>query len=397
MVVTAVVALLFALLGSIGVNWRGDRIDEARVAGAALLEVQDIRVAVLQADAIASQQYLVGGQEDPSARQAYLVAIDSATTGMLKLTPGGDRAGVDPVTAAGTGLATYIGLVEQARANNRQGFPLGAAYQRQANALIVGQVVPNLRTIERSLRADVDRSLAGAHRAGALLHVAGWPLLILLVGGGAWLAVRFRRTINVPLAAGTLLVAVVLLVAAASQASAMSDADGSVDGPLAAADLLAQARAGAFDARSQESLTLVFRGNGQPYEVNWIVSSGVVSRALDAACARGGPCDLAAGFQAYAADHQSIRELDDGGDWDAAVRVATGQQPAASGDRVPEQFAAFAELAQQSSAAAAVSADGALADASSTSGALVPWVALAGLAAGVLVLAGYGQRLREYR
>ena len=35
--------------------------------------------------------------------------------------------------SANAGLARYTGLIEQARANNRQGFPVGAAYQRQAN------------------------------------------------------------------------------------------------------------------------------------------------------------------------------------------------------------------------------------------------------------------------
>ena len=51
-------------------------------------------------------------------------------------------------------LGSYVGLVEQARANNRQGFPVGATYQRQANGIVSNadadtpDIVSSLRAVE---------------------------------------------------------------------------------------------------------------------------------------------------------------------------------------------------------------------------------------------------------
>ena len=105
----------------------------------------------------------------------------------------------------------------------------------------------------------------------------------------------------------------------------MNDADDAVGGSLTTADLVAQARAAAFDAQSQEALTLINRGNGAANEAKWQDAVGVVDAALRQACDRRlvGRLRLRNPYTSYVAGHEQIRELDDGGDWDTAV----GDQP----------------------------------------------------------------------
>ncbi len=112
-------------------------------------------------------------------------------------------------------------------------------------------------------------------------------------------------------------------------------------------------------------------------------------------------CDAVAAFGDYAQSHEQVRSLDEAGDWELAVELATSgtldraDQP--SGSNPPADFEVFAvasagELVDQSAAASAAfdKADGALA--------ALRWaVVLAGLAIAVLAFSGYGRRLREYR
>ncbi|MEO5724357.1 MAG: hypothetical protein ABIQ39_16220, partial [Ilumatobacteraceae bacterium] len=283
---TALAAVLFGLLGAYGVNRRISAVDVVRHSADQLLSLQNIRVAVVQADSLASQSYLVGGQEDPAKRAAYLKQIGDASAEIVRVSLQLDLgpAQTDALASAGTYLNTYTGLVEQARANNRQGFPVGAAYQRQANDIVTAHIVPLLRTVEQGQRAEVDGSLVKAHRAGAWLIVGGLIMLIVVVAGAVWLARRFRRIFNVPLVLAAMVVLAVVVIGGAVQVRAIDRADRAVAGPLTSADLVAQARAAGFDAASQEALALINRGNGGANEASWKQSSAIVAEALKLAC-----------------------------------------------------------------------------------------------------------------
>ena len=129
----------------------------------------------MHADAIASSSYLRSGQEDPAQRTAYLDEIGKAGDGLVAVSARGDSADLEQLSSASRLLGSYVGLVEQARANNRQGFPVGAAYQRQANGIVSNadpdtpDIVSSLRAVEASQRDQINDSLATAHRAGYLV------------------------------------------------------------------------------------------------------------------------------------------------------------------------------------------------------------------------------------
>jgi CHASE3 domain sensor protein len=379
--------LLFAVVGALGVQRRADALQRVDTAAQQLIAVQDLRVAAVSADSIASTAFLVGG-DDLVARAAYDEQIRQAQSGLVRVAGDVTSDDADSLAEASERLSVYARLVEQAQANNRQGFPVAAAYLRQARSVLGDEVVPALRGVEQRQRDEINQQLGSAHRAGAWLHLVGWPLLATLGVVMWWLARRFRRLVNVPLAAAAAVVFLALVTAASSQGGAVSDVDRAVAGSLQRADCVAQARGAAFDARANEALTLINRGNGAADEAAWGTATRYVREALS-----GGGCaddSLVDTYEVYATEHVALRQLDDNGLWDAAV-VAAREGP------LVEAFARFdtdseAGVSAQISAAAPVLADAH--DRLSTP----RWMVIgAGLVAAALVVAGCNQRLREYR
>lgn len=393
--ITVLCALALSIGGWYAVDRRATAIDDAAGAAAQLIRVQDVRVLVVQADSLASVAYLVGGQEDPEQRQQYDVLIGAAASGLTAAAAAATRDDAAALEEGTSLLARYVGLVEQARANNRQGFPVGAAYQRQARS-VAELLVDQLRTVESDSRGRVNDSLRRGHRASTLFVLTTLVLSLVLLIGSLWLARRWRRLLNVPLVIAAVIVVLVITVGFGVNAAAIARTDDTVSGPLTAADLLAQARAAGFDARSNEALTLIARGNGSAYEQEWQLSRSVIDQSLGRACQTfvvG--CEAEAAFAAFRDQHDEVRALDEAGNWNAAVQASLGT--AAAG---PNSRAAFDEFATVSEQSLQVEADRtvlAFDRAGEQLGALAWMIVAAGLATAVLAFLGYGRRLREYR
>jgi hypothetical protein len=400
-----VLAVVFAVGGAFGINRRANAINEVRTASRQLLALQDIQVRIVHADAIASSSYLRSGQEDPAQRTAYLDEIAKAGDGLVAVSGAATDTDLQQLSEASRLLGSYVGLVEQARANNRQGFPVGATYQRQANGIVsntdpdTADIVSSLSAVEASQRGQINDSLATAHRAGAWLHLSGWLLFIALVLGSWWMWRTFRRILNIPIAIALLVLFVLLVIGAVTQAGAVSDADRAVGTQLAGADSAAQARAAAFEARSQEALTLINRGNGAANEANWLVRDDIVTQEL--ANGRGSFVAQSGGaaddYEEYQKAHREIRQLDDDGDWDTAVAVSLGADGPESGINAVVAFDSFDQAVGQLATTEGASASSQLSDATSSLGSLRNIVFVAGLVVAVLAALGIGQRLKEYR
>lgn len=385
---TVVVAVLFGVLGALGIGRRDTSLGDAAGAARQLIDVQGVQVSLVRADALASENYLRGGVEDAATRAEYVRELERVSAGLVSV---GNQVLPDEaarLAAVSAQLGEYSGLIEQARANNRQGYPAGAAYLRAANATML-EMVATLRDVEASLRHQVNDNLDRADKAGAWLHLFGWTLLLLVVAGSAWLAARFRRLLNLPMAVAAVAVFVVLLAAARVQGGAMTDAEAATAGALQQADLVAQARAAGFDARAQEFLTLINRGNGADNEVKWEQAADNADSALSLLCGQSGDCDLLDSFSFYEANYVTVRSVDDNGDWDAAVAnsLSSGR----------DLFDAFSSSSDEVAQARIDEATAALAASSDGLAAMRVLVFLAGLLVAALALAGYGQRLREYR
>ncbi len=388
MVATAMVALLFGVLSATGVDRRASSLEAADAASQQLIAVQDVQVRLVHADAIARENYLRGGIEDGAKRATYASELAAVSDGLVSVANSVLPNEAATLASVSAQLSRYSGLVEQARANNRQGFPVGAAYLRLANTLS-GEMATSLQSVQASLRQQVNDNLDRADKAGAWLHATGWPLVVMLVVGGAWVASRFRRLLNVPIALAGLVTLLMLVIGGTIQGSTMSDAERATSGPLQAADLAAQARSASFAAHAQEFTTLIARGSGAD-DSAWQTSISTTELALDRLCDIADECSLKSSVREYADAHASVRDSDDSGDWDAARESSLDGEAALAFSAFDSASSSTAEVLRERAASAMTSAPDGLA-------LLRVLSFLAGLGVAALVLVGYSQRLREYR
>ena len=228
-------------------------------------------------------------------------------------------ADAEALAALNQQVVGYAAAIEQARANNRQGLPVGAQYLRSASAQLRGEALPILDNL---VAANADRAEDRMEIWIGLVFVIVAALgLAAVVVGQVWLARRFRRTINLGMLAAHRCCCWSLLVGGRSACCHLNSAVGTIqNGSFAAVNAAADARIDANNAKSNESLTLIARGSGAAFETAWKASADSVPANLD----RLGPARRPTQWSRYVAVHNEIRTLDDGGQWDAAVALATG-------------------------------------------------------------------------
>jgi hypothetical protein len=313
-----VIGVLVALVGALTFTYLAVSLSRAKADTAQLIRVQKIQSNLLSADAIATNAFLVGGLEPPAQRAVYDQAM-SSTSSLIVEASQAQPADAAALSALNQQVVSYAAAIEQARANNRQGLPVGAQYLRNASADLRSTALPildNLVSSNAARAADDMGALAGyVFPIIALLALAG------VIVGQVWLARQFKRKINVGMLASA---AVLLVIAIASVIAALqlsSTLNSITNGSFAAVNTAADARIDANNAKSNESLTLIARGSGQAFEAAWKSSAESVAANLQRLTDRP---ELVNQWQAYTNVHSEIRALDDGGRWDRAVSQATG-------------------------------------------------------------------------
>ena len=394
----ALAALAALLFGAVAVvTLLADRAAASRASEttAQVVRVQGVYADLLLADATATNGFLVGGLEPPEQRATYEQAMDRVVRGIAAAAQAQPADGT-ALAALSTHVQSYGQLVEQARAYNRQGLPVGAQYLTLASDGLRADAVPVLTAL---VEANTARSAGELDRAGMWwpLALAGLVTLGVLAAVLAWLAKRTHRYVNVPIAAAAAAVAVALGAGLMAIWSAGNAIQTTRDDQLAATVALAGARTAAYDAKANESLTLIKRGSGAAFETKWQAAATSVKTALadlDALpSGKAAAAQLASSWSTYVGAHQAIRAADDGGSWDSAVTKASATGPATANG----SFAAFDTTSAD--AVDLVGADatarlGAAGDGLRTSLILA---VLAALAAAALALRGVSQRIEEYR
>jgi hypothetical protein len=368
------------------------------------LDAQHIYQDLSDADDTEATAFLNGGLEPFALRDRYLADINHAAAAIENAMAMG--ANSQGIVTLSTDLPVYTGEIEAARADNRIGYPLGAAYLREASTLMNGTLLPaadNLYSTENSRLTATSAEATGLPLVIVTLVVA---LVIgyVLYRTSRWLARRTHRVLNFGLLAAGVAVFVSLVWLAIVFTSARSDlltaqARGSVPvGALARADIAA------LQAHADESLTLIDNTGNDSYQADYVAKQkslgpgpGTLLTAATTAAA-GSPAAAAAGAAAAHAQswyqaHAALRKLDDGGNHAAAVASALGSGTGDAGGR----FAAFS-----SDIASGISVDQKAFTASASAGENM----YTGLEAAVIVLAllmaagcawGLSRRLVEYR
>ena len=171
-----------------------------------LVATQNLYTSLADADASAANGFLSGGIDPAAARQRYVDDINGAT-GQLPVIARGvaGAAAHQDVQLLNAQIPVYTGLVETARTNNRLGFPVGAAYLRQASALMRSQILPASNRLYQLEEDELQQryASAGAARDAAGVTVAVLVALTALVVTQLWMARRSHRLFNIPLVVAT--------------------------------------------------------------------------------------------------------------------------------------------------------------------------------------------------
>jgi len=373
-----------------------------------LVEADGLYASLSDADATAATTFLTGGIEPVARRRRYVSDLRSATSELSTLS---HQVGNDPVARAAVStvvaqLPVYSGLVETARANNRQGFPIGAAYLRQASDLMRQTILPasgRLYALEaRRLASDYGSGVStGTYVAVAL---AGALALAVLIVSQLYVALRTRRVFNVPMLVGSLIllgVVVWTLVGFSAEQDALSRAQRKGSDSV---EVLSATRILTLRAEGDESLALVARGGGDQYVADFSTVNSVLGhtggRGLLSEAAgvsrQTGSAKSFAGFVSllarYRNVHGRIAAFENSGEFGDAIKLAVGTRAkeAPLADRLNASLGAQIAVAQRRFRQAVGDATAALRGLSFG----IPVVVAV---AGVLALFGLFQRINEYR
>jgi hypothetical protein len=381
------VGVVVALVGALTFSYLAFSLSRAQADVAQLIRVQKIQSNLLTADATATNAFLVGGLEPPAQRAVYDQAL-SSTSSLIVEASQAQPADAAALSALNEQVVGYAATIEQARANNRQGFPVGAQYLRNASSQLRTSALPILDNLVSANAARAGDAMNA--RVGYIFPIIALLGLAGVIVGQVWLARRFRRTINVGMlaSAAVLLVLVVgSLIAAQLLGSTLSSIS---RGSFAAVNTAADTRIEANNAKSNESLTLIARGSGQAFEAAWKSSADAVAGNLQRLTDRP---ELVSQWQAYTDVHSNIRGLDDGGKWDKAVAQATGSARGSSNTvfgTFDRNLGGYLDEVSQHTSSSLASAQPAMV-------VLAILILLGGLAAALLGRWGITARQKEYR
>jgi hypothetical protein len=398
-------ALCFGVVATLAERSRADAARAARTQSEPLLvKAVTLYNSLSDANATATTTFLTGGLEPPQRRAHYLQDLRLATGSLTTLTRdiSGSGEARSAVRTISDELPVYSGLVESARANNLQGFPVGAAYLRQA--LLAVTILPaanRLYAIEAQRLGDDYRS--GTSNAPLVaLGIAIALSLVILIAAQRFVARISRRILNVWMLLATLVIAGVsawAVVGLVGERNALIRAqrDGSDS-----VEVLTASRVLLSRAQSDQSLTLVGRGSDEasPADFQKVMSvlspKGGMLAVVGPLAARTGTGQdaqrLAQEFADYRNQAGKVTALQDSGRIGDAIKlaVADAASPSSPAARLSSDLAAQANAAQarfQSQAA----------DATSALSGLEIAIPVLAVAAAILALVGLRQRAREYR
>jgi hypothetical protein len=282
--------------------------------------------------------------------------------------------------------------------------PVSAAYLAEANTLMQSQLLPaaaKLYSLEQARLLHDERQATDTGMVAVSLAVLV-AVLLLAVWTQAHVTRRFRRLVNLGLAATTLLVlgtGVWTVVATKSADDAVTGAEKHGTLPLAA---MTQARILLQQARADDELTLVTRDSDSSYQGDYGVTAKSLTALLASAPAGWTAPEVreldgaASAWDRYQAAHAGVRKLDQN-DGDL-VGALTADQGGGTGRESAAAVFSQADSTMSQAVGASVGAFGSKAGVASSD--------LGGLALGCVVLmavaalaavAGLEPRIREYR
>ncbi|MEU8701870.1 hypothetical protein AB0C61_30255 [Streptomyces sp. NPDC048680] len=418
-IIGAVLALLVVAFGAVTAFEISDRASSAddvvKRSQPLSADAANIYRSLADADAAAASGFLAGPQEPRAVHDQYVTDIQEASRLLVKAAANTDsstKSGHE-ITKLNEELPRYTGLIERARASNRQGLPLGGAYLRYANQKMANDMLP---AAERLYTAETGRLGQDYDSART------WPFFSLGIGVIA-LAVLFwaqrrnfhrtNRVLNHGLLAATAAAVVVLLWLAVGHSVARSDLSDANTRGQQSLDVLNRARINSLKARANENLTVVARGavltadgKNDKYETDYGTGMKALVKELGQAAKLADDTHDTAGSEPVAnaiksvtewqSRHRTARKTDDSGDYETALEQIIGSGDSTKGstgesfNRVDKALRQALAHEQDEFTRAAEDGRGAL------GGLPIGAAALAVLGA-VAAIVGVNRRLSEFR
>jgi hypothetical protein len=366
------------------------------------------------ADTVAAAGFLAGGDEPRSVRERYERDIRRASELLAEAAAEseGSESAQRRIAELNRELPRYTGMVEAARANNRQGLPLGGAYLRYANQRMHEKLLPAARELHQAESAQLREDYADARAWPWLATVAGLAALGALGWAQRRHYLRTNRVLSPGLVGATAATLVALLWLAAGSAIARSSLGESDEHGARSLQALNEAWIGALQARSAENMWLVARGAGGEYAKESVAHltrvqgpapkpgkkdvGGVIDEAYrlaDDQAGRQPVMEAQHGLHVWYQRHKKARAAEDAGDYEAAVEVVIGRE----GDTTREAFDMVDTNLRKASAHEQAEFEEAAGDGSAALTGLAPGGAVLAVLGAAAALAGVGRRLSEYR
>ncbi|WP_245984821.1 hypothetical protein [Streptomyces tateyamensis] len=398
----AVLVLALGALTGWEVNDRTQAADQVVTHSQPLSQnAAEIYRSLADADTTAAAGFLLAGGEPHDVRQRYQDDLANATqllTQAAAQSNGSDQA-QNLVSQLNQQLPVYAGLVETARADDRQGLPLGAAYLRYASNMMQTQLLPEAQKLSDTEVSRLDSDYRDAGATPWFSYAFGLLTLAVLFWAQLMLFRRTNRVFNSGLLGATAAVLVLLGWLTTGVLSANSSLDQSKSRGATPLQALDVARTNSLQARTAENLNLVARGSTTTYADQWTTSSKADATALAHAqqLAPGAAADSIGQarqqFTVWTQKHDAASAKNDAGDYQGALDATVGTGADSSQpvyQKLDQDLAAAVKVEQAEFRSAAQ--DG--------RDATVPVVFAAGvlaLLAAAGVLTGINRRLAEYR
>ncbi|BCK58984.1 hypothetical protein [Nocardia wallacei] len=355
------------------------------------------------ADAAAGTAFISGGLEPEPVRDRYSQAVGQASAELVAQSDAGTGVSgdSDPDSRLRTGIATelpvYTGLIETARANNREGHPVGAAYLSEASNLMQTTMLPMARELQEH-RSDAITETQHRHVQPPWAAIV-LPILSLaaLIAAQVYLARRWQRLLNpgLLLTSGTLLILLAWTVIAGS-VSAVATLHGRDDGAVPTSELT-ESRILTQQARAAETLKLVRRDASGDYDHIYDDAitklTALLTRYPQDAPGSGDVGTARGALDRWREAHQRMNDALGRGDFPGASVVAIG--PGADGAAADVE--ALDNALGEGISDARNRLRGEVSDAARALDLLSPGALLLSVLAACFVVAGLWPRLREYR
>ncbi|MFD4368545.1 hypothetical protein [Rhodococcus sp. NPDC058521] len=363
---------------------------------------QDLYGALSVADAAATTGFISGGIEPEDVRNRYTQTVGVASAELVYAAAGLADDDADSrrlLASISSDFTVYTGLVETARANNRAGHPVGAAYLTEASTLMQTGLLP----MAQDLHARQETNVSDTQRDFSL---PPWPAIVLLVValiglviGQVLVARRTRRTFNLGLISASAALGLLLLwLLVAGLLSSMDVRRALSDGaePL---HELTTARILAQQARAEETLKLVRRDSAGNYDDVYGDKAERLTATLEAYVRNdiGVSTESAeravSARQLWAQSHERMNAAFTEGDFETAADITVGVGP----NKSAAQFAEVDDAITDGIVEARHELRSRLSTGSNVLTALAPGaLVLAVIAFGGIII-GLWPRLREYQ